>query len=333
MSNKKPVIFWIAIAIFTPGIIEAAASVFYFQRGPYDSSFAVVQIWDSLKKRISRSGVLKSKAIHIHVNDDRFGWTLKSNLNLVVDCPNTKPTYTTDSNKERFIPKPKDPVGRILFLGGGITFGHCVSDNELYPSILATEYWKNWEVHNKSVSGWGTTQAYMVLSDAIKRDSLPSMVIYGMTPHHIKRNFLRKTWFFNQSRKGRKHPYFELVNDNLVFQGTVGLSSGIEDGPGLRKKEHEITFGFLSAMHQMCAKMNIPFIVVFLPPSGWYPLPLINRLYESNVLGLDLTEIEYEGIDPGKYNNINPIGHRMIATAIANSFVSNILVNIENSVK
>ena len=332
MSKKRPRLYWVVIAISFLAGIEAAACVYYFQRGPAQSPFAFVQILHGVKKTISRPEAAKAQGEPVHLNDDTFGWTLRTNWKQVVNCPDSTPTYTTDSDKQRFIPKPRDPVGRVLFLGDEITFGHCVGDNELYPSILATEYWKNWEVQNKAVSGWGTTQAFIALSDAMKTDRLPSMVIYGMTPHHVKRNYLRRTWLLRHAERGRKLPYFELINDDLVFQGTAELSSSLEDGPELRRKEHEITVRYLSAMREMCAKKNIPFIVVFLPPSGSYPLAFIDKLYDSKVLRLDLTETAYDASEPGE-DHLKATGHRMVARAIAASFVSNVLVNIEYSVK
>jgi hypothetical protein len=333
MDRGKPVMVWIVITIFSLGLMEAAACVYYFQRGSAESAFALGQILHGVKTTISRRGAAKAQGEPVHLNDDTFGWTLRNNLKLAVNCPDSTPTYTTDSNKQRFIAKPTNPAGRILFLGDEITFGHCVGDNELYPSILATEYWKNWEVQNKAVSGWGTTQAFIALSAAMKTDRPPSMVIYGMTPHHIKRNYLRRTWLLKHTEKGRKLPYFEVINDDLVFQGTAGPSSGLEDGPELRRKEHEITVRYLSAMREMCAKKNIPFIVVFLPPSGSYPLAFIDKLYDSNFLRLDLTETAYDASEPGEDNHLKATGHKMVARAIAASFVSNVLVKIEHSVK
>ena len=327
MDKRKPLLVWLLITIFSLGLLEAAACVYYFQKGPSESAFALGHIFRGLTRTIiSRRGPTKSQIEPVHINDDTFGWTPRANLRLVVDCPNSTPTYTTDSAKRRFIPKPKDPAGRILFLGDEITFGHCVSDNEVYPSILARWYWKNWEVQNQAVTGWGTTQAFIALSAVMRTEKVPSMVIYGMIPDHIERNYLRRTWLSKHTAKGRQHPYFELINDELVFKGLAELSSALGDGPELRRKEHAITFQYLSAMHQMCHEKQIPFIVVFLPPAGSYPLSLINKLYDSGVLALDLTELKYDGGQTAAENYISPDGHRMIAASIADSFVSKLLI-------
>ena len=332
---KKTIKILILVIVGTLGMMEVVASLYYFQKGPHDSPFAVGQMWQGVKMRIMQSGISEGnrERLHVHVNDDELGWSLNPNITVVADCGESKPIYTIDSNKKRFIPKPQDSVGQILFLGGAITFGDCVSDQEAYPAILATEYWKKWDVQNSAVIGWSTTQAYMMLSRALKSDSPPSLVIYGMTPHHLDGNYLRRTWLASHTGNGRKQPYFELMNGELEFQGTVGLSSGIDVGPKLRKKEHEITSAYLKAMQKLCAEKNVPFIVILLPPWDRYPLPVMNTLQKSNFLLLDLTEMEYDAPDPDKENHLKPMFHRRLATAIANSFVSKMLGNMGKPVK
>lgn len=323
------------IIIGTLGMMEIMASLYYFQKGPYDSPFAVAQMWQSVKKRIMPKELLERNpdSGHLHVIDETLGWSLKENATIIADCDGSKATYTVGSDRKRFISKPQDPIGRILFLGGGITFGDCVSDQETYPAILAADYWKNWEVQNAAVIGWSTTQAYMVLSDSLKSDRPPSMVIYGMTPHHIDGNYLRRTWLATHAVRGRKQPYFELMKGALEFQGNTGLSSGIEAGPKLRKKENEMTTAYLTAMQAMCAEKNVPFIVILLPPWDRYPLAVMRMLNESGFLVLNLSEMEYDAQEGGKKNYLNPMVHRMLATAIAHSFVSDMVNNLEKSRK
>ena len=74
---KKSVIFWIIMIIFTLCGMEIGASVYYFHRANYDSPFAVIQIWHSVKERLIRSRILKPRTKGYYVSDDRYGWTLK----------------------------------------------------------------------------------------------------------------------------------------------------------------------------------------------------------------------------------------------------------------
>jgi len=307
-------------------MMESVASVYYFQRGNSDYPFAVGQLFHSLKNRIIKSGIINPKSTSYFVSDNRFGWLAEVNVQFSSDSFGSRVKYTTNSKGGRTIPKPKNPVGQILFIGGSYTSGYGVSDNESYPHILATEYWNKWEVQNMAVSGFGTHQAYMRLSDSIKSGRPPSVVIYGMIQNHIRRNYLRREWL--GSIAPHKLPHFELMNGELVFKGTVGLSSGRENGPELRIKEIEMTAAYMNAMQKMCAEKNIPCLVIFLPPSPNYPLSLIYTLYKSKILFLDLGLLEFEGISK-KDRHPNRIDHRRIATAIANSFVSDKLRNLK----
>ena len=325
---SKQMVFWLLMVIFVLAVMESLASVYYFQRGNSEYSFAVGQLFHGLKKRMIKSGIIKPETTGSHVDDERFGWLNNKNVQFFSDYCGPTAQYTLGPNGERAIPKPIDPVGKILFVGGSFTFGHCVSDIESYPYILATEYWKKWEVQNIAVSGFGTHQAYMMLSDAIKSDRPPSVVIYGMIPNHIRRNYLSRTWL--ESIGSRKLPHFELMNEKLMFMGTVGLSSGIEDGPELRKKEFALTAAYLNAMQKICAENDILFVVLFLPPSSNYSPSVLNPIYKSQILTLDLGILEFEGISP-KDQHPNPKDHRRIAIAIGNSFISEILQKSEGT--
>jgi hypothetical protein len=315
-------------------VMEGLASVYYFQR-KYESSFAVVEIWHGVKKRIYQSSLFGQPKIEpMYVNDDRYGFLTKENSKFVRDHWGRKVTYKIGPNNERFIPKPKDSVGQILFLGGSYTFGLYVNDDETYPHILATEYWKNWEIQNMAVNAWGTSQAYLTLSELIESDSLPSMVIYGMISHHIRRNYLRRSWIRGLAKFARKLPHFELVNGDLVFQGLAGPADSIKDAPELWKKEVKLTSAFLRTMQKKCAEKDIPFIVILLPSTRKgdnYPPSLIYTMYNSNIPVLDLTELEYEGLKEDYTKHPSPMDFRRISQAIANSFVTDILVTLENS--
>ena len=175
MFKKNTVIFWVLMITFTLSFMEIFSSIYYFQRwGNYEAPFAVVQLWHSVKKRIDQSGILEQPKLNSrYVNDDRFGWSIRKNKKTVDVCGDNKITYTIDSNKERFIPGPKILAGYIVFLGGSFTFGTCVNDRESYPYILATEHWKNWDIRNAAVGAWGTSQAYLMLSDLIESNTPP----------------------------------------------------------------------------------------------------------------------------------------------------------------
>jgi hypothetical protein len=325
-------IFWIILITCVLFFLECLASIYYFQRYNHDAPFAIVQLGQGLKARLIKSGFLAPSKLNYKIGDDRVGWTNKKNIQFSPDYCGSSVTYTIGPYEERFIPSPANPIGRILFLGGSFTFGHCVNDHETYPYILATKFWRNWEARNMSSSGWGTSQAYLKLVDAINSDAPPSMVIYGMISPHVQRNYLRQSHLQVLTASLKKIPHFELVNGELIFHGAVRVPYELEEGLELRKKEYELTTALLLAMNRLCAEKNIPFFVIFLPHSEQYPLQVIHGIYNAHIQFLDLSTLVEEVLNP-KDRHPNSHGHRMIANAIAHSFISDKLRSIEEQKK
>lgn len=261
--------------------------------------------------------------IGIWERDAQFGYSHMANSSGTHETPDFKVTYTIGGDKERYIPVPESPVGQILFLGGSFTFGHGVNDDENYPYILSTD-WTRWHIVNKAVMGWGTSHAYMALSKVMKSDNPPSMVIYAMIPHHVERNYIRKSWVKIITEHDRGHPHFELIDKNLAFQGVVNGPNSLEDTPGMHDKEIELTKAFLVEMQNICHKHHIPFIVILLRHN--VPYAINKTLIENNILVLDLSEIKIEGFTKDEHPNHND--HKRIADAISDSFIPEILKSI-----
>src|SRR5581483_10984107 len=118
---------------------------------------------------------------------------------------------------------------------------HGVNDVENYPYLLS-RYWPEWQVVNKAVMAWGTSHAYMVLAEELESARPPSMVVYATTPDIILRNYKRRSWVKYLSQYDRDHPYFEIVDGKLAYQGIVAsVADGEPDSPELRDKELELT--------------------------------------------------------------------------------------------
>ena len=177
-------------------------------------------------------------------------------------------TYTIGSNQERFAPINEMPVGRVLFLGGSLTFGHGVEGNEAYPSVLGLKYWPRWRIVNRAVMGWGTAHAYMALFSELEGPEPPSMVIYAYMPQHLQRNHLRRSWLRVLQGFGRKSPHFEVEGGKLKFYGAVGLSEAIDYKDEVDAKEVEVTKALIKAMQKKSLEKNVPLIFVNLAEKG-----------------------------------------------------------------
>jgi hypothetical protein len=236
--------------------------------------------------------------------------------------------YTIGDTKERFIPMTKKPVGRIIFLGGSYTFGHGVDDDKTYTYLLGKRYWENWHIVNKAVMGWGTSHAYLLVSEEIEGSTPPSVVIYAMIPDHIPRNYIRRDWV---KYLKRDHPHFELINGKLELQGTITVAGSELDSPEVREKELDLTKAFLVEMSKKCGNKNIPFIVVLLPSREWPPvIPIITTiLVEHNIPYLDISRMNIKGFPNDYHPNQND--HELIAGAISGSFITAKLAELEKS--
>lgn len=246
----------------------------------------------------------------------------------VHNTKNFNVTYTIDRNGNRLIPKPENPKGRIIFLGGSMTFGHGVEDDQNYPALLANQYWPDFEVVNKGVVGYGTMQSYMTLLNELKSDTPPSVAVYGFIPHHRIRNYIRKKWVTVLQKNELKHPHFEIKNGLLQFQGLIDTKESLEDTPMVDEKELQLTSAFITAMNEECKKRNIPFIVLLLPTHDQYQERLISTIYKDDIIFLDRSQGRFEGFLTDEHFNIKD--HEALAKALSKSIIYKTL---ENTVK
>jgi hypothetical protein len=175
----------------------------------------------------------------------------------------------------------------------------------------------------------------MLLEDEIERRDPPTVAIYNSIPDHICRNYLRPTWLTMLSRNRRAHPHFELLNGEPVFRGLVTVKDAVHDEAALRRKELDLTAAFITGMHERAARKGVRFFVVLLPQrfdvacgSVAWPPSLVRSLTESGVEFLDLSEVKGKMTWLEHDAHPDPKGHRVLAAAIAGSFIGNTLSEI-----
>ncbi len=180
-------------------------------------------------------------------------------------------TYRTDADGWRVMPAPTpDPSAApgapptVWFLGCSFTFGAGVEDSETYAYQLAAHAWPHARVRNYSYSGWGTTNAYLVLKDKLAQKEKPDVVVYGLISHHMRRNYLRQSWF-SVNGSDKPIPHFELEQGRLRWDGFISRSAAIlPDSPELDRKELALTVALIGAMAEMSRQRGVPFVVLVL---------------------------------------------------------------------
>lgn len=325
---------WAIVVVGQLFVLELLLSAYFFQKRSEHPSAIVhyaVYGWE----RLTKTAIQANESLGIYEDDARFGYRHEPGAQGRHTAASFDALYTIGPHRERPIPAPPDPQGRILMLGSSFTFGYGVADDEPYPYLLATGAWRDWEVVNAAVSGWGTVHSYMLLEEEFAGPNPPDVVFYNTIPDHICRNHLRTRWLKMLAGSNRKHPHFEMQEGRPVFQGLATLADAETDEAVLRRTELALTEAFVVGMHELATARGVPFAVVLLPqrfdvacgPVPWPP-SLIRALTQHGVELLDLTEqkdavtwIEHDA-------HPDAAGHRVLAAAIAEAFPSERLAGI-----
>jgi hypothetical protein len=264
--------------------------------------------------------VFGPEPIGIFQADERFGWVNSPSATgrhrLV---PDFDVEYHIDPLGHRLIPGEPPPAAPVaVFVGGSFTFGEGVADDEAYPAVLQRE-WPNIRVINTAVNGWGTTQAYLALERELEANDQILFVAYGFIGHHLRRNYLRKSWLeVLLDSEERRNPYYEIEGNRLVFKGLADPAlNGLPEGPKLNRREALMTRILINIMAKRCAKRGIPFVVIYLPDgSQGRDIEMLSRSAgHESVIDLrplfDFSELHFQ-----HDIHLHPEGHRRVATAL-----------------
>lgn len=250
--------------------------------------------------------------------DDRYGYRLRPGARDRARYFDFDVTYTVDDDGYRVTPTPASPKGTVFFAGASFTFGEGVEDHEAFPHLMGTDYWPEYKVVNAGVGGWGPTQAYRSILDALERPVAPNLVVYSLIPDHFYRSHYRA-------------PVTEPATQTLALeQGELVLKTLHSDehekveGPELTDEEIEYNCEVLLAMARACRAKNVPFAVVLLQDHGRYNPTLVYFLATNDIPVLDLTRLRYERFTHDYHPNA--ADHARIARSIAGSFVSDLLI-------
>jgi len=156
--------------------------------------------------------------------DDILGWIPKEGVYEFEPWSDngvaTRLTINTDGSR-----KTGDTLNnkKIIFIGGSITQGWAVSDDETFQSLLQKKN-HSYKIKNYGVGGYGGYQSLLFLKKILKKNKNINLVIYGFIPHHEVRNIATGSWVYllNQysSRGSASLPYGSLDKNNNLFYNT-----------------------------------------------------------------------------------------------------------------
>lgn len=168
----------------------------------------------------------------LFAHDDTLGWILRPGASGAHITGEYSVSYTIDGRGMRWTPTSKEGVRpRIWCLGGSMTFGHGVDDDESIPNRLAELTGS--QVWNLGVQAYGTDQSLIQLSRVL-RTALPDIVILSYLPSNLERNACLPKWTGKLALSHRTKPKFLLIDGTLQLDEIPG-----PDNPaGVSRTEH-----------------------------------------------------------------------------------------------
>ncbi len=163
----------------------------------------------------------------IYEKHDEIGWVHKEGSYKFLPWSEYGKITNFNINKDlsRSAENASKNEEKIIFIGGSLTQGWAVDDNENFVSIIQNKT-NNYNTINFGVGGYGGYQSLLLLEKIIKFDKL-NYVIYGFIKHHEYRNVASGSWVYLLNKfSGRGHvkiPYADIDKQgNLIRNLPIG---------------------------------------------------------------------------------------------------------------
>ena len=205
----------------------------------------------------------------IHQLDDRIGYGHQPNATGHHQTRQFDVEYHIGAMGSRRVPGFSSDRPQVLVLGDSWTFGHGLAGHETYPAQLQRR-WPTRGVRNLGVMGYGTSHVLLTLERALERalerDENIVLVLYGWTPIHLARTYLRRS-NLSRTASGRT-PWLAIENRELVYKGLASIDDAIEDHRrGLGRTEWNLTLAATRRMSEIAEAHGARFVFVVLPGS------------------------------------------------------------------
>ncbi len=211
------------------------------------------------------AGDREARIFGIHRLDDTIGYTLVAGASFRHQERGFDVVYNVDGAGARRVPGSLPERPRVLVLGDSWTFGHGVEDEQTYSAHLQS-HWPDFAVRNLGVMGYGPAHALLTLERALATERAPTLVLYGWTPIHVPRSYVRASYL--ERTAGGRAPRFELEGGQLIYEGLADRSEALADGTrGLGKAEWARTVAAVERMATLSADRGARFVLLLLPGS------------------------------------------------------------------
>lgn len=100
-----------------------------------------------------------------------------------------------DHDGRRTRSEPNSAEDQLVFVGGSITQGWAISDDETFAWKIQKRY-PEYDVLNFGRAGYGTYQSLLLLEQELPRLTSPKHILYGFIDHHEIRNVAPAKWMY-----------------------------------------------------------------------------------------------------------------------------------------
>jgi hypothetical protein len=184
------------------------------------------------------------RELTIHEPDAELGWKAKpGSYDIPPYAPGAPAIHMTIlPGGTRATGAGADGGSRLAFVGGSLTQGWAISDDETFAWKIQRRF-PSLHVVNYGVSGYGTYQSLLVLEHVFSQPPVPQTVFYGFVEEHEMRNVADPSWLLlldlRSTRGGVSTPYCTLdASGSLVRHAAVGY-------PAWPGRQHLATVAFL----------------------------------------------------------------------------------------
>ncbi len=157
------------------------------------------------------------------IEDQILGWKPKPGIYTFKPwSKNGKKTILTNLKDGSRLSGYSAKDEKILFIGGSLTQGWAVDDNEVFSSLLQKKIQK-YNIKNYGVGGYGGVQSYLKLKSIFEKQNDIKLTIYGFIPHHEVRNIASGSWMYllNKGSRGTEGkvtlPYASIKDGKLII--------------------------------------------------------------------------------------------------------------------
>ena len=194
---------------------------------------------------------------HRYLYDNRLGWRNIPNWQATTYGHKLTINSLGMRDREYSVVKPSD-TNRILVLGSSYTWGYGVADDEVFTEVLEAKLAEigdaRYEVLNTGVSGWGTDQELLFLTDE-GFQLAPNLVVssFNLTEHPI--------YNVNSVQFTLAKPMFL---DTDLQLGNVPVPKPGTPYPRLtcNADEVDLTVALIERMAETCAERKCPLVIM-----------------------------------------------------------------------